>query len=110
MRKKALVKIQTTGVTVAHEPTVEAVLLQGVLGEGMEAIWEGAVIIITSLQTLSGEIVQEFIDINQSVSLTIEISDPSKLQALTGQNLTFSSEQSIPVIDSIQSWQTESTT
>ena len=110
MKQKAVVQIQTVAVNSVHEPIMESVLLKGVLVEGMEAIKDGVVIVITLLQTLSGETVSEFVSINQRVNLIIDISNPSKLQELIGESLTFSIERSIPLVDSIQSWQTESTT
>jgi|GEM_PF-4725708 len=110
MDQKALVHIQAVTITTAHEPTLAAVLLSGVLLVGMEAVWEGTVLVISSMQVLTGEAVATFSEINQPLELLIQISDPSKLIRLRDQRLTFWSERSIPLVDSLHSWQTEPTT
>ncbi len=109
MSRKAVVQVQVSALSEAQEPTVTALLLHGALSIGMEADWQGILIVIRSLQIESGDSVDEFSSLQHVVTISIHISDPAKLLQLSGQRLTFWSERSIPVIDPIHSWQTEST-
>lgn len=109
MSHKAVVQVRTAAVSAAQEPLLTATLIQGTLTLGMECDWHGVLMIIQSLQSVAGDSLSEFSSGDQSVIITVHISEPEKLLQLSGQRLTFWSERSIPVLDTINPWQPEPT-
>ncbi len=107
MSQKALVQVRAIEVSAAHELIFEVVLIHGSLIPAMEATWEGLQIVITALQSLAGEEIQEFSLVDQTLRLIVSLSDQKKVSQLQGQRLTFWSDQSIPLVDTIQPWQIE---
>jgi hypothetical protein len=107
MNQKALVQVRAITVSPVHEPILEVVLIHGSLIAGMEATWDGLQIRITALQSIDGEEIHQCSLVDQVLCLIVNLSNPEAFSQLQGQRLTFWSDQSIPVVDTIQPWQIE---